>query len=242
MLALIGGSALYSLQQSSTRSEQPSTPFGTPIAPIEFVTFGSTDAVFLPRHGQNHGVVAHNVNYRANIWALKELGVDAIVAYCTVGGITRSLSVGQFVAPTQIIDYTYGRGHSFEEHSPEPHFDFTEPFTSEIRSTILAGAKHIGLDVLPEGAYGCMQGPRFETAAEIDRLDRDGCTLVGMTLMPEASLARELQIPYAAICCVVNMAAGRGSEEVSMDDVTAVGRRAGQQVESLFAHIASDFG
>ena len=184
------------------------TPFGASSAPIEKQRALGTEVLYLPRHGRNHATKAHRVNYRANIWALRELGVDTIVAGATVGSIDVSMSNGDFVIPDQIIDYTYSREVSFEQDGIEEHFDFTEPFTERVRQELLRASQVAGVDAKSVGTYGCMQGPRFETRAEIARMAYEGCTLVGMTLMPEAALARQVGLDYAAFCLVVNLAAG----------------------------------
>lgn len=240
MLALIGGSAMYGLSTSSITNVYPATPFGDPSAPIETVKYGDCEVFFLPRHGHDHQVAAHLVNYRANIWALHELGVDTIVAACTAGGIDNKLSVGQFVVPNQIIDYTYGRECSFEERSPSLHYEFAEPFHNGTRAKIidaLGSVTEVSFQV--SGTYGCVQGPRCETIAEIDRIEKDGCALVGMTLMPEAALAHELGISYAAVCLVVNMASGRGEEVFDFEVIRKIGLEGSRRIERMLEHIAT---
>ena len=165
----------------------------------------------LARHGESPGLAPHAINYRANLWLLKELGAQQVLAVYTVGAINGDLPLGSLALPAQIVDYTWGRAQAFSD-SALGHFDFTHPFDLELRSALAAEAERLGLSLALGGVYGCTQGPRLETAAEIDRMARDGCTLVGMTAMPEAALARELGLPLAGICVLVNAAAGRGAE------------------------------
>ncbi len=216
-------------------TDSADTPFGQASEiPRRFA--GLPNAVFLNRHGEGHTVLPHRINYRANLWLLNELGVEAIVAVFAVGGIARALGDGDFVVPDQLVDYTWGREHTFAgpgssllrgaslSRSPaegSSHTDFSAPFDAGLRQTLAESASRIGLK-LCEGVYGCTQGPRFETAAEIDRMERDGCTVVGMTAMPEAALARELGLPYAGVCLVVNPAAGRGVVSLELADMHKV--------------------
>ena len=168
--------------------------------------------VFLARHGAGHTIPPHAVNYRANIWALHAVGVKNLLAIATVGGITSNLKAGDVVLPNQMIDYTHGRNNTYHDgiELPVKHIDFTEPYSADMRQICIKAASNIKQPLLENGVYACVQGPRLETAAEINRLERDGATLVGMTGMPEAVLARELGMYYAALCPVVNQAAGRG--------------------------------
>src|SRR6267154_3429264 len=153
------------------------------------------------------------MNYRANRWFLKELDVEGVFALASVGGIREDLGPGTLVVPDQIIDYTHSRKATFFEGSGNPvtHVDFTQPYSGKLRSRLLRAAMEIGETVIDGAVYACTQGPRLETAAEINRLQRDGADLVGMTGMPEAVLARELELDYASLAVVVNQAAGRGS-------------------------------
>lgn len=220
-IGIIGGTGLAALsERPAAAAESAQTPFGLASdLPRRFA--GLPNAVFLNRHGDRHTVLPHLINYRANVWILKNSGVDAIVAVFAVGGIARSLADGDFVLPDQLVDYTWGREHTFAGPENFQHVDFSEPFDTGLRQTLSRSADRIGLD-LCNGAYGCTQGPRFETAAEIDRMERDGCTVVGMTAMPEAALARELGLPYAGVCLVVNPAAGRGLESLELADMQKV--------------------
>jgi 5'-deoxy-5'-methylthioadenosine phosphorylase len=211
MLAIIGGTGLTQLSSLDvSRSQVVRTPYGEPSGPLTFGTIGGVPMIFLARHGYGHTVPPHQVNYRANLWALKEQGVGEVVSVASVGGIRSDLGPGKLVVPHQIIDYTWGRmGTFFENEAPVKHIDFTEPYTDGLRKKLLAAAKACGESAVDGAVYATTQGPRLESAAEINRLERDGADIVGMTGMPEAALARELELEYAAIAVVVNHAAGR---------------------------------
>jgi 5'-methylthioadenosine phosphorylase len=234
MLAIIGGSGLTRLANLDvSRRQLVQTPYGEPSGPLTFGAVRGMPVVFVARHGDGHTIPPHQVNYRANLWALKEQGAGEIVAVVSVGGIRADLGPGKIVVPHQIIDYTWGRTSTFfENEAPVKHIDFTEPYTGELRSKLLAAAKGCGEAAVDGAVYAATQGPRLETAAEIDRLEREGADIVGMTGMPEAALAREIDLAYAAIAVVVNHAAGRGAsargvplekiEEVLKDAVVRV--------------------
>lgn len=220
-LAVIGGTGLEALdEEPGPVRDSAETPYGPASAvPRRLAAF--PDAVFLNRHGEGHVLLPHEINYRANIWLLNELGVKAIVAVFAVGGIAPELPDGTLALPTQIVDYTWGREHTFSTRENLYHADFSEPFDADLRGRLVDAARGVGIPVVDHGVYGATQGPRFETVAEIDRMERDGCTVVGMTAMPEAGLARELEIPYAGLCLIVNPAAGRGPEVLTVDDMRA---------------------
>lgn len=227
MLAIIGGTGLSKLANLEiTRREIVRTPYGELSGPLTYGRIGESEVVFLARHGYGHTIAPHEVNYRANIWALKEKGIGRIIAVNSVGGIARELGPGVLAVPDQIIDYTYGRMHTYFEGSDAlvTHVDFTCPYCNRARELCLAAAQAAGIKVVPHGVYAASQGPRLETAAEINRLERDGATMVGMTGMPEAALAKELDLSYAALVLSVNHAAGRGSSSkgVSLEDIQAV--------------------
>jgi 5'-methylthioadenosine phosphorylase len=213
MLAIIGGTGLTQLANLDVlRRQVVRTPYGEPSGPLTFGAIRGVPVIFLARHGYGHTIPPHQVNYRANLWALKEQGADEVVSVVSVGGIRKDLGPGKIVVPNQIVDYTWGRMNTFfENEAPVKHIDFTEPYTSELRTRILAAARRSGEAVVDGAVYATTQGPRLETAAEIDRLERDGADIVGMTGMPEATLAREIEVPYAAIAVVINHAAGRGT-------------------------------
>lgn len=213
MLAIIGGSGLTQLSNLDViRREVARTPYGDPSGALIYGRVANRDVVFLARHGYGHTIPPHQVNYRANIWALKEAKATSIVSVASVGGIRSGLTPGTIVVPHQIIDYTWGRCSTFHEGPDRSvvHVDFTHPYDTELRTDVIAAAKSAGEPVVDGAVYAATQGPRLETAAEIDRLERDGADVVGMTGMPEAALARELVVPYAAIAVVANYAAGRG--------------------------------
>ncbi len=213
MLAVIGGSGLSRFTGlEGAREVVVRTPYGDPSGALTFGRIGGCDVVFLARHGYGHTIVPHEVNYRANVWALREEGVDSIVSVASVGGIRNDIWPGTLVLPHQIIDYTWGRASTYFEGPGQPvnHIDFTEPYSVQLRKRILQAAKACGEQMLDGGVYAATQGPRLETAAEITRLERDGAHIVGMTGMPEAALAREVSLDYAAIAVVANYAAGRG--------------------------------
>jgi 5'-methylthioadenosine phosphorylase len=211
-VAIIGGSGLSQLgNMEVTQRRVMRTPYGEPSGPLTFGRIKEHDVMFLARHGYGHTIAPHEVNYRANIWALKESGAQSVVSVASVGGIRKDLGPGVLVLPHQVIDYTWGRPSTFFEGSGAPvnHIDFTEPYSAQVRRKLLAAAKACSEKILDGGTYAATQGPRLETAAEITRLERDGAHIVGMTGMPEAALAREISLDYAAIAVVANYAAGR---------------------------------
>jgi 5'-methylthioadenosine phosphorylase len=227
MLAIIGGSGLTKLANLEVgRRKVARTPYGEPSGAITFGRIGTNEVLFLARHGYGHTIAPHEVNYRANLWALKHAGADSVVSVASVGGIRNDVWPGTLVVPHQAIDYTWGRASTFFEGpgTPVNHIDFTEPYSRKMRARILSAAAAIGERMVDGGVYAATQGPRLETAAEINRLERDGADIVGMTGMPEAALAREIALEYAAIAVVANYAAGRGDSEraVPLDRIEAV--------------------
>jgi len=221
-LGIIGGSGLARLQALDVeRQEVVPTPFGEPSAPLTFGRFDGLPVVFLPRHGAGHRLPPHRVNYRANIWAIHQVGVEKIVGVAAVGGITQP--PGTICVPDQIIDYTWGRDSTFFDVEPSQvvHIDFTDPYCAEVRQGLISAGEHAGLEIAVQGTYAAMQGPRLESAAEIRRLERDGCDLVGMTGMPETALAKEKDLCYACCAFVVNWAAGKTDGPISMDEINA---------------------
>lgn len=196
------------------------TRFGAPSAPIRRVKIGNSNVLVLPRHGDDHALPPHAINYPANLLALQQAGAASVIALNTVGAVSDRHAPGQLAVPDQIIDYTWGRRHTIHDGA-EPafeHIDFTRPFARGLRQALLAAAAAAGVQCHDGGVYAVTQGPRLETAAEIDRLERDGADFVGMTAMPEASLAREIGLDYACLCLLVNAAAGRGEKAIH-DDV-----------------------
>ncbi|MCB1925689.1 MAG: S-methyl-5'-thioinosine phosphorylase [Gammaproteobacteria bacterium] len=221
-LGIIGGSGLTRLKALSVeRQEVITTPYGEPSAPLTFGRFDGTQVVFLPRHGPSHTIPPHRVNYRANLWAMREAGVERIIGMAAVGGITPPMAPGVLAVPDQIIDYTWGRDHTLYEAdlSSVTHIDFTDPYCAGLRSDLLQAARSADVEVFDGGTYGATQGPRLETSAEIRRMERDGCDLVGMTGMPEASLAKELGLCYACLALSVNWAAGKEDGPITMAEI-----------------------
>src|SRR5438270_3051830 len=212
MRAIIGGTGLTHLANLEvSHREVVRTPYGEPSSALVFGRIAGRDVVFLARHGHGHTIPPQAVNYRANLWALHHLGVVRVVAVASVGGIRDDLGPGTLVIPDQIIDYTSGRATTyFDGHDRQVvHVDFTQPYTESLREACRTAAEAAGVPVVWGGTYGAVSGPRLETAAEIDRLERDGADMVGMTGMSEAALARELAMQYATIAIVSNHAAGR---------------------------------
>lgn len=227
MQAIIGGSGLARLSDLVVeRREFIRTPYGDPSCALSFGKLDGVEVVFLARHGYGHTIAPHQINYRANLWALHEVGVSEVLAVATVGGIREDFGPGTLVLPDQLIDYTHGRKNTFYEgpDNPVTHVDFTWPYDEDIRRRFAAAAAGLNELVAWGGTYGCTQGPRLETMAEIRRMERDGCDLVGMTGMPEAVLARELGLPYAVLTVVANHAAGRGEsrESISLEAMGSV--------------------
>ena len=220
IIAIIGGSGLNQLPELKVKDEIIlDTPWGKLSAPIIIGELNKVNIVFLPRHGDSHTILPHKINYRANIWALKKIGVKKIIGINAVGGITKSMSPNSIIVPDQIIDYTYGRENTFfeEEQGNVKHIDFTMPYSDGLRKQLIKAARLIKLKIHKKGVYGVTQGPRLESAAEIYKLEKDGCNIVGMTGMPEAALAKELEIDYACCGLVVNWAAGKDSNVITMD-------------------------
>jgi 5'-methylthioadenosine phosphorylase len=227
MIAIIGGSGLYQLDNLVVTNRRiVRTPYGEPAGPLTFGHMDGHEAVFLARHGYGHTLAPHEVNYRANLWALQAQGVTRVIGVATVGGIAPELGAGSIALPDQIIDYTWGRPSTYFEGSEQPvtHIDFTQPYDEGTRQLLIGAARAVNVPLHVGGTYAATQGPRLETRAEIDRFERDGATMVGMTGMPEAALARELKLAYAALTVVVNPAAGRGSsaKSVSLEDIGRV--------------------
>ena len=227
MLAIIGGSGLSKLgNMEVTQRKVVRTPYGEPSGALTFGRIVDCEVVFLARHGYGHTIAPHQVNYRANLWALKDSGAQSVISVASVGGIRKDLGPGTLVLPHQVIDYTWGRPSTFFEGpgAPVNHIDFTEPYSSEVRERLVKAAAACKERIVDRGVYAATQGPRLETAAEITRLERDGADVVGMTGMPEAALAREISLEYAAIAVVANYAAGRGESEhaVPLDRISAV--------------------
>jgi 5'-methylthioinosine phosphorylase len=221
-LGIIGGSGLTRLKALQLhRQEFVATPYGEPSAPLTFGELDGSPVVFLPRHGASHSIPPHRVNYRANLWAMKQAGVERIVGVAAVGGITASMTPGVLCIPDQVIDYTWGREHTLfsDDLDSVTHIDFSEPYCEPLRQDLLRAARRVGVSVHVGGTYGATQGPRLESAAEIRRMEADGCDVVGMTGMPETSLARELALCYASLALSVNWAAGKHDGPITMAEI-----------------------
>lgn len=248
MLAIIGGTGLTNLANLQiTHRQVVRTPYGEPSGALTFGTLRQQEVVFLARHGYGHTIPPHEVNYRANMSALREAGASRVVSVTSVGGIGDAFTPGVIVVPDQIIDYTYGREFSYFDgldRAAEMHIDFTHPYTPALRRKILAAAQRAGVACRDGGVYAATQGPRLETAAEINRLERDGADIVGMTGMPEAALARELDIPYAAIAVVANAAAGRGSsaQAIPVENIANVLKEAMSRVRRVVDKVVENNG
>jgi 5'-methylthioadenosine phosphorylase len=247
VIGILGGTGLTQLANMEYQDRRVvRTPYGEPSGPLTFGRLGGRDVVFVARHGYGHTIAPHMVNYRANIWALHSEGIREVVSVASVGGIRADLGPGTVAVPHQIIDYTWGRKSTFFEGRDQPvtHVDFTHPYTEALRQRLLAAAGAAGEPVVAEGVYATTQGPRLETAAEIDRLERDGATMVGMTGMPEAALAREIGLHYAAIAVVANHAAGRGDsrERIRMEDINAILQKALGRVRNILEHLVAEHG
>ena len=244
MLAIIGGSGLTQLANLEVvRREVMRTPYGDPSGAITFGTIRGEPVAFLARHGYGHTIPPHKVNYRANIWALAQHQVKYIVAVASVGGIRADLGPGVLAVPDQLIDYTYGREFTYFHGQDRSvvHIDFTQPYCEPLRERLLRAAERAGEPIVAGGTYAVTQGPRLETAAEIDRLERDGADMVGMTGMPEACLARELGLCYAAIAVIVNHAAGRADSAtgIKLADINAVSREALARVHKIIDYLVT---
>ena len=232
-LAVIGGTGLEQMEGGVlVQRHSMDTPYGAPSSELIELELQGRTLFFLSRHGEDHSIPPHQVNYRANLWALKQMAVEGVVAVAAVGGITEAMLPGQVAIPDQIIDYTWGREHTFFDGPEVEHIDFSWPYCSDLRGRLLQAAKSSGVEAIDGGTYGATQGPRLESAAEIRRMEQDGCDLVGMTGMPEAALARELGLCYS--CCAVsaNWAAGKSDQEITMEEIH-------QNLESGMAQIRS---
>jgi 5'-methylthioinosine phosphorylase len=223
MIAVIGGTGLTEPRfLKDVQVRQVSTPYDKQSVQLLIGSLNDGEVAFLPRHGPEHKLPPHKINYRANLWALQRLGVTAVIGINAVGGIHQETGPGRLIVPNQIIDYTWGREHTFFSDGLDAvtHIDFTHPYDMALRSLLIDSAE--GHTIRAEGVYGCTQGPRLESAAEVQRLLRDGCDMIGMTGMPEAALARELGIAYACLALSVNWAAGLSEELITMDAIKKV--------------------
>ena len=219
-IGLIGGTGLDDWGFVTAR-QGCETPYGSPSSEISVFESASTRLLFLPRHGHQHTIPPHRVNFRANLWAFKQSGVEAVIAVNAVGGITQGFAPGTLAAPDQLIDYTWGRVQTYSDDLDHKlkHVEFAHPFEGRLRERLLSAAQAANIKLGNGGCLGVTQGPRLETLAEIQRLKNDGCDVVGMTSMPEAALAREMEMDYASICVVANWAAGASDQPISMEGI-----------------------
>lgn len=238
--ALIAGSGFQNFGQDGGDAKRVATRFGEPSAPIRSVGYAGIDVLTLARHGDDIGIAPHRINYRANLVALRELGATAVISLNTVGVIPAQLEPGNLAIPDQIVDYTWGRAHSLYDEGPVEHIEFTEPFSEWLRAGLTAAAAAAGVQCHAGGVYGVTQGPRLESAAEVNRFERDGIDFLGMTAMPEASLARELGLHYACLSLLVNRAAGRGGASIHADIEASTSKARNQALQVLKGFFASE--
>ena len=239
-IAIIGGTGLTSLSGLEISGEENYIgKYGEASGPITRGKLAGKELLFLPRHGYEHTIPPHKVNYRANISALKKRGAEYIIAVNAVGGIDKAMQSGLIAIPDQIIDYTWGRAHTYFTggETGVEHIDFTHPYCESLRASLIKAGRAARIDLLDYGTYAATQGPRLETPAEINKLERDGCHIVGMTGMPEAALAREVGLCYASICVVANMAAGRGEAEITMEAITQTLESGMDKVRDLLSNV-----
>jgi purine nucleoside phosphorylase len=223
IFAVIAGSGFQELGVGGT-ARRITTKFGEPSSPVRNLEIGAQKVFLLARHGDDLLLPPHAINYRANLQALKQLDVSSVIAMNTVGVIRRGCHPGEIAIPDQLIDYTSGRAHSIYDGAGDTlqHIEFTEPFSTSLRTELLAAAYNANVAVHDGGVYGVTQGPRLETTAEVNKLEQDGVDFVGMTAMPEAALARELDMQYVCLSLVVNYAAGRGDKPIHADIETCM--------------------
>ena len=241
MLAIIGGTGFTQpTNLKIIRRQVIRTPYGEPSGPMTFGTIKDHEVMFMARHGYGHTIPPHQVNYRANLWALRDQGATRVIAITSVGGIRADLAPGSLVVPDQIIDYTYGRDSTYFDSKDRPvtYIDFTRPYNEKLRQQVLAAARQGGEPCMDGGVLAVTQGPRLDTAAEVNRMERDGADMVGMTGMPEAALAKELGLEYATIAVVVNHAAGRGTsrDAIPLETIGAVVNPAMEKVKAMLEH------
>jgi len=254
-IAIIGGSLLGEIHEFTRITEESiKTPFGEPSDICTTGEINNTEVVYVNRHGHSHHIAPHQINYRANMFMLKILEVTHVIAVTAVGGISEKMSPMQWVVPDQIIDYTYGRMQTYNDGNENEvnHIDFTYPFEDTLRKKLQDAVEMENKQCITQATYGVTQGPRLETLAEINRMQRDGCDIVGMTAMPEAALARELEMNYATLSLVVNWAAGKGqadnsdktqqtSEIISMDEIKLRITDGNKQIENVIKNLVSLF-
>jgi len=241
-LGIIGGTGMdqWGEPEEIHRLE---TPYGIPSSPLQEFHSSGARIVFLARHGRAHNIPPHRVNYRANCWAMKDMGVDHLLGVNAVGAIRSGIKESDLVLPDQIIDYTWGREHTISDSTDVPllHADFEFPYDSELRKMLVAAAISSGVEIHDGATHGVVQGPRFESAAEVRRMQGDGCDLVGMTAMPEAALARELGLDYAGLCVISNIASGMSDDPVNHQDILGVLKTAMDNARELIRAVLETF-
>jgi len=239
-LAIIGGTGLSTMENLEiVKREIVQTPYGEPSAPLAFGKIGNNEVIFLPRHGYGHTLPPHKINYRANIHALKDAGATHIVAVAAVGGIRSDMEAKRVVVPDQIVDYTHARINTFFEDSLAhvTHIDFSYPYSESVRNKLIDACEKLNIDVAIKATYAATEGPRLETAAEINKLEQDGCDIVGMTGMPEACLARELDLEYGCLAVVANLAAGKSDEHLTMEMIEANLKEGMENTQKIIAEV-----
>ncbi len=239
-IGVVGGSGIYDIPGLEIKdSVKVGTPFGEPSDMYRIGRLSGSDVVFLPRHGSTHRIQPHKVNYRANIWGFRELGAERIISICSAGGINPAMAPGSIVVPDQIIDVTHGRKATFYDEDEVVHVDFTEPFCPDMRTLLFDAAQDAGVAVIESGTYVCTNGPRLETAAEIRAFAGWGADMVGMTLMPEAILARELEICFTCIAVITNFAAGIAAKKLTTKEVLACMQSSAESLRSVLKSVFS---
>jgi 5'-methylthioadenosine phosphorylase len=239
MIGIIGGSGLYTIEGVVIKKvKRLSTPYGVPSDSYRIGKLSGRDVVFLPRHGSLHNILPHRINYRANIWGFKKIGVERVISIGAAGGINPGMKPGMIVVPDQIIDMTKGRdGTFFEGEEGVIHVDLTEPYCPELRENIIRAGTKSGLKLKKSGTYICTHGPRLETKAEIQFFSKIGADIVGMTAMPEAALAREAELCYAGISVISNYAAGIKEKRLTVKEVLEVMARTAGQVREILSMV-----
>lgn len=237
-IGIIAGSGFNEVEGIEVRElKRVTTPYGEPSDLYRLSEISGREVVLLSRHGTPHHIPPHKINYRANIWGFRELGVERILSVNAVGGINRELRPGAVVIPDQVIDMTHGREATFYDGNEVVHIDFTYPFCSELREALTGAGASLkqGMSVQRSGAYICVNGPRLESKAEIEYFSTMNADIVGMTIMPEAALARELELCYAGISVVTNYAAGRSPRRLTTTEVVEGMKAAMKQVRELIS-------
>lgn len=239
-IGVIGGSGLYEIEGLRVKGVQrAATPYGEPSDAYRVCELADKEFVFLSRHGSPHHIPPHRINYRANIWGFMEMGVERIMAVSAVGGIKTGLRPGDVVIPYQIIDMTHGRSNTFYDKEQVVHIDFTEPYCRELRASFMLAGKRAAIGLKESGVYVCTNGPRLETRAEIRAFAAAGADIVGMTSMPEACLARELEICYGGIAVVTNEAAGMSESKLTAKEVVETMKMSAEIVKRLLMETLS---